>query len=728
MNRIKKIGRWDITVLASCFLAMFSQRALAKTVNYELTATQGKINLSGNKEVDFALLVNEGIPAPTLEFTEGDEAVIKVTNRIPDQQLSIHWHGILLPPEMDGVPYVNTPPIESGKSFTFRFKLRQSGTYWYHSHTNVQEQKGVYGGILIHPAKKTFKYDKDVVVVLSDWSDENADSILRNLRKDGDYYLYKKDTMRSWWGAIRAKSLGNYLYNEWTRMGGMDLSDVGYDAFLINGKRESQLLVAHPGERIRIRIINAAASSYFHVALGKQPMTVVSSDGIDTEPVLAKEILIGMAETYDVLFDVPTHKNFELRATAQDGTGAASGWIGMGEKVPAPVKPLPDQYATMDHGGGHGAGHRGHGTPAPSEHEGHGSHGATANPQVAMRQDVHQGHSGESEHAEDEMGHAAGSPSVPVVETLTVDKLKAPKSTTLPSGKRIQDLKLVLDGDMSRYVWHINGKAIHQDRTIEIHEGDVVRITFENRSMMHHPMHLHGHFFRVLNEAGEKSPLKHTVDVPPHGSRTIEFYANEPGEWMLHCHNLYHLKNGMARVVKYVDYKPSPELQHLQKHDPHDHDHLYFTGMLEAATNHAQGRLRLSQTWNELEMRFETRKDWSWNGEGDLFYRRWFSRYLNVIAGGTGIDREYRGVVGVSYLLPMLVRVDLLLDHKGDLRLDVEKRIQWTKYFFTDVDVTLRQKLESEFELSLMYSPSWSWAAGIKYTGDSVGVGLQVQF
>lgn len=324
-------------------------------------------------------------------------------------------------------------------------------------------------------------------------------------------------------------------------------------------------------------------------------------------------------------------------------------------------------------------------------------------------------------------GHGQPALLKPVIETLTVDQFSAPKSTQLPSGKRVQELKLVLDGDMSRYIWHINGRAIHEDRTIEIREDDVIRFTFENQSMMHHPMHLHGHFFRVLNEAGAKSPLKHTVDVPPHGSRTIEFYANEPGEWMLHCHNLYHLKNGMARVVRYVDYKPSPEIQHFQKHDPHNHDHLYFTGMVEGATNHAQGRFRLSQTWNEIEARFETRRDWSWRGEGDLFYRRWFNRNLNLVAGGTGIDREYRGVIGVSYLLPMLVRADVLLDHQGDLRLDLEKRFQWTKVFFTDVDVTLRQRLESEFEISLMYSPSWHWAAGIKYTGDSVGVGLQLQ-
>ncbi|MEK6555842.1 MAG: multicopper oxidase domain-containing protein, partial [Bdellovibrionota bacterium] len=212
----------------------FAHNAAAKTIRYELTVENKPINLSGKKEVDFALTVNGGIPAPTLEFTEGDDAEILVRNRLPKEEVSIHWHGILLPPEEDGVAYINTPPIYAGKERLFKFKIRQNGTFWYHSHTMVQEQKGVYGAFIIHPKKKTIQYDKDAVLVLSDWSDENADKIIRNLRKDGDYYLYKKDSVRSIGGAIKAEALKTYLSNEWSRMGGMDLSDVGYDAFLIN--------------------------------------------------------------------------------------------------------------------------------------------------------------------------------------------------------------------------------------------------------------------------------------------------------------------------------------------------------------------------------------------------------------------------------------------------------------------------------------------------------------
>lgn len=699
---------WILLILSSLLLipSLLAQEK-PKLVRYELVATEGKVNLSGKKTVDFALLVNGSLPAPTLEFTEGDEAEIHLINKIPKQELSIHWHGILLPPEMDGVPYVNTPPIPSGGSFTYRFKIRQSGTYWYHTHTNVQEQKGVYGALVIHPKKPSIKVDKEAVLVLSDWSDEDATQILANLRKDGDYYLYKKGTMRSWIGAIGEGALGTYLHNEWTRMGGMDYSDVGYDAFLINGKRDSQLIDAQKGEKVRLRIVNAAASTYFHIALGQAPMQVVSADGVDMKPIQAREILIGMAETYDLLFELPESKNYELKITAQDGTGSASTWIGRGEKVAAPVKAQPPLYEAMDHGA-----HAGHaGTSASEEHKDHASHAA---------EDAH-AHHGHHDHAAMLAGNA-------VVDTLTVDELRALEQSKFGGSAPVHDVKLVLDGDMERYVWHINGKAIFEERTIEIKEGQVVRFTLENQTMMHHPMHLHGHFFRVLNKAGDFSPWKHTVDVPPHTTRTIEFLANEPGEWMLHCHNLYHMKTGMARVIKYSSFTPSREIAAFQKQDPHNHDHTYFYGMLEAATNHAQAHLRLSQTWNELDLRLETRKDYSWDLEGDLFYRRWMDKYLNFVLGGSSFDHEAYAVAGISYLLPMLIESTLLVNHEGKFRLDLEKRFQWSRFIFSDFDLALRQEEETEWEASLMYANSWAWAAGFKFTGESAGFGVQYQF
>lgn len=688
--------------------------ANAKVVKYELTATKGKINLSGKTEVDFALMLNGGIPSPTLEFTEGDEAEITVINKIPDDELSIHWHGLLLDPYMDGVPYVNNPPIKSGEQFTFKFKIRQHGTYWYHSHTNVQEQKGVYGAFIIHPKERKIQYDKDLVVVLSDWSDENASQILKKLRKDGDYYLYKKDTMRSWWGAMKEGSLKNFLYNEWTRMGGMDYSDVGYDAFLMNGKRDSQGLMAHPGEKVRVRIINAAASSYFYVSLADMPMQIISMDGVDIKPAHANEFLIGMAETYDLLFEVPDHKNYELKATAQDGTGTTSLWIGMGDKVYAPKKPMPDMYARMDHGSM--------------------DHSKMDHSQMDHSKMNHESmdHStmdhGEMDHSKMDHSKMVHTKPKNVIPSFDVNSAEAQNSTEFPSHIPRHDVKLILDGDMNRYIWHINGKAIHEDRTLTINENEIVRFTFVNNTMMHHPMHLHGHFFRVLNKNGKNSPMKHTVDVAPHTTKVIEFYSNEPGEWMLHCHNLYHLKTGMARVVKYSSFTPKPNIKKLQKNDPHLHDHVYYRGMLEAATNHAQAQLNLMNTWNEIEVRTELRSDFGWQGEGDLFYKRWLNKWTNLIAGGTMVEGYGAGVVGVGYILPFLFETHTLIDHEGRLRFDLEKRFQWTKTIYTDAEFTFRQKQSSEFEVTLMYQKDWAWSAGLMFTEHSAGVGAQYNF
>ncbi|MGE0175115.1 MAG: multicopper oxidase domain-containing protein [Oligoflexales bacterium] len=723
-------NRLLLSILASLANALVSMPLLAKTVHYELTATRGQVNLSGKQTVDFALMINGSIPAPTLEFTEGDDAEIVLKNEIPDDELSVHWHGILLPPEMDGVPYVNTPPIKPGESYTFRFKVRQHGTYWYHSHTHTQEQKGVYGGLIIHPKEKTIQYDKDIVVVLSDWSDENPDQIVRNLKKDGDYYTYKKGTMRSYIGAIQAGGLKTHLGNEWIRMGGMDLSDVGYDAFLINGKKDSQLAIPKPGERVRMRIINAAGSSYFYLSLGQNPMKVISADGVDIEPVMAKEILIGMAETYDILFEMPNEaKNFELRATCQDVTGYASGWIGDGEKVPAPDKQFPNMYAGMDHSSmGHGG--MDHGSMDHSKM----NHSESAPPQAQETTDGAIDHSkmdhSKMDHSKMKTGDTA---ETSTIETLTVDGIRSPNSTAFEKSKRIHDVKLALGGDMERYTWFINDKTIDQDRNIIINEGDVVRFTFVNETMMHHPFHLHGHFFRVLTEAGDFSPMKHTVDVPPHGSRTIEFFANEPGEWMLHCHNLYHMKTGMARVVKYATFTPGKEIAPYQHHDPHLHDHIYSRGMAEASTNHIQGAFELMRTWDSLGLRFESRKYTDLEeSEADLLYKRWYSQFFYLIGGASYFSEfsedKTRGVLGVGYTLPMLIETQFFVDHKGMVRLDIEKRLQWTKYIFSDIDASFRQGASPEFEASLMYASNWSLAAGLMFTESDAGVGAQYRF
>lgn len=747
--------------------------ALAETKKIDLFVEKKSMNLSGKKEVDFALTVNGGIPAPTLRFQEGDTVEITVHNRL-QEEVSIHWHGLLLPPEQDGVAYVNTPPIYAGKSHTFRFRLRQHGTYWYHSHTSVQEQKGVYGAFIIDPKKPKWKVDHDVVAVLSDWSDEDANKILNNLKKDGDYYLYKKNSIRSYFGAIGAGGLGEMLKNEWQRMGGMDLSDVGYDAFLINGKIDSQLIQAKAGDKVRIRIINSGASSYFLVNLAGLPFQVISADGVDVQPVWTKEVLLGMAETYDLLFTLPENKNYELLATVQDITGSASAWIGSGEKVAAPKKAALDLYAPMDHGShsdhaGHGGSHE------TGEHDDQGTH----KPQAEKKShDAHANHSGHSAHADhaahaahaDHANHSAhaahadhaaharhsvhglGSKSSSsskevdpknhsahesthlqkeVHAQVTVDQLVALERTSFPKEKsdKVLEVKLVLGGDMERYVWHINGKAIHQDRTLYIEEGQVIRYTFVNDTMMHHPMHLHGHFFRVLTKAGEKSPMKHTVDVPPHGQRTIEFFSDEPGEWMLHCHNLYHMKTGMARVVKYSTFRPIPEVEKVQSQDPHLHDHWYWTGSLELATQQGKAFGRVSRTWDSFELEVESKEENSkWEFEGDLLYRRWMGNFWNLTVGGTSFEENQRATGGVGVILPFLIESDFLVDHKGDIRMTAEKKFQWTSTILSEAEFQWREKHGIEWSANLFYQPSWHWGVGIFRNDEKWGFGGKVRF
>jgi FtsP/CotA-like multicopper oxidase with cupredoxin domain len=674
-----------VIILISLFL--ISHAASAKTVKYELIATKERVNISGKKTVDFAILINKSIPAPALVFTEGDDAEITLMNNLSDDEVSIHWHGILLDPYMDGVPYVNTPPIRPGEKFVFKFKIRQHGTFWYHSHTNVQEQKGVYGAFVIHPKEEIKTYDKEIILVLSDWSDENSSHIIQNLKKDGDYYIYKKGTVRSWLGAIKSKSVTSYLSNLWNRMEGMDFSDVGYDAFLINGKTDFQEENILPGDRIRLRIINASSSTYFYVSLGDGPMKVISADGVDIKPKLASEILMGMAETYDVSFTANKIGSYEFKATSMDGTGSASIWLGRGERHSAPVKALPDLYMNMSSSMG------------PMDHS-------------KMKMDEAPMDHSKMKMDEASMDHANMDIKTELINVLTSADLESPHKTTYESNLVRKDITLTLDGDMNRYVWFINGKAINEERTLTINENEVVRFSFINNTMMNHPMHLHGHFFRVLNKYGDSSPLKHTIDVPPFENRTIEFLANEPGEWMLHCHNVYHLNSGMARVVKYSTFVPKSEIKEFQKNDPHLNDHIFHNGSVEISTNH----------------RAEVKKDSSWDSEGDLFYKRWLSKYSKLILGGSYFDKEVFGNVGLNYTLPLLIEATVLIDNEKKLRLDLNKRFQWTKFFFTEADFTFRQEKKTEFEISLMYQKDWAWSAGFMFTENNVGIGAQYNF
>ncbi|MEK7856954.1 MAG: multicopper oxidase domain-containing protein, partial [Acidobacteriota bacterium] len=314
-----------------------------RVVRYELTIDHKMVHYSG--KMAHALAINGQIPAPTLTFTEGDIAEIFVKNNL-DEESSLHWHGILLPNEQDGVPYLTTTPIAPKGTHLFRFPIRQNGTYWYHSHSNLQEQKGLYGAFIIN--KREPDPLPSYTVLLSDWTDEHPHEVLRNLKNANDWYAIKKDAVQSYGEAIKAGALKQKFRQEWQRMNAMDVSDVYYDAFLANGLKVDEQPQFKAGDRVRLRMINGSASTYFWLQFAGGKLTVVATDGMDVEPVEVDRMIIAVAETFDVIVTIPEDKKYELLATAEDRTKSTSVLLGSGEKVSAPTLPKLKLFEGMN--------------------------------------------------------------------------------------------------------------------------------------------------------------------------------------------------------------------------------------------------------------------------------------------------------------------------------------------------------------------------------------------
>lgn len=606
--------------------------SLAEVREYSLVISYQNVNFTGRDAQ--AMTINGSIPGPTLRFKVGDLARIHVRNEM-DVETSMHWHGILLPNLQDGVPYVTTPPTLPGTTFTYEFPIKHSGTYWYHSHTGLQEQRGVFGSIVIEPEVQSVKADIDHVVVLSDWTDENPDEVLRTLKSGNDYYSLKKGSMQSLIGAVKADALPEALKRSWMRMPPMDISDVAYDKFLVNGQ-PSAILKARPGETVRLRIINASASTYFYLQFAGGSMRVIAADGMDVEPVDMKRFLIAVAETYDVIITMPDKGAYEFRATAQDGSGHASLFVGSGKHVMAPDVPKPNLY--MMHGDGH--------EEAGSRTEGMGDH---------------------------KMGMMTPMDKRPLPP---YDRLRSPVSTALSDSHPIREIRLELTGDMERYVWSINGKVLSESDMIRIRKGENVRFILVNKTMMHHPMHLHGHFFRVVNKHGDYSPLKHSLDVPPLGESVIEFYANEEKDWFFHCHVLYHLKAGMANIVRYEGSELNPQITAIRHNLFREHWYLWANASF--LTQMTEGRVVAADTRNNIIAEWEA--GWDEDYEAVLTYERYFNRFFSALTGGvlTDGERKDRWIIGIRYLLPLLVESRFWLDSEGDIRLTLDKELQLT--------------------------------------------------
>ena len=695
---------------------------------YNLTIEENEITLSGVTAK--GMTINGGIPGPTLEFNEGDLAIINVTNKM-DEETSVHWHGLILPNFYDGVPYLTTPPIKPNTTFQYRIPINQSGTYWYHSHTMLQEQKGVYGSIVIHPKEKTLDYDKDLVVVLSDWTNEKPMNVLRNLKRGNEWYQVKKGTAVPLSRVIKEDALGAQFKFWRDRMEGADIADIYYPAFLANGKKVAEYPEFKTGEKVRLRFINASASSYYWMDFGGGNPMIVASDGVDVTPKYKNRFLFAIAETYDVIVTIP-EGTLEITATAQDGSGNMSIRLGSGKLYPATVIDRPDkvammkQMAKMDMKMGAPAlvGNKNSNTPEVLMQK----YG------MKMNMDMKDGQ------MENEMNMEMKKDVIPMNHKMmqkdttsfnydtrktyfNYDFLKAKENTTYKADIPVTDLLLNLTGNMQRYVWSLNGIPLSETDKIKIKGGEVTRITLNNLTMMHHPMHLHGHYFRVINENGERSPLKHTVNVPPMQKVVIEFYNEEYGDWFFHCHVLYHMMGGMARVFSYDTprderMKPYPVQKLID-----ETDHYYSWGAARVGSNFNELLLMSSNIRNEFGLRAEF--DYNQNAEIEVNYNRYLNDWVRVYAGvntETSTPNSYDtfntvGLVGVKYFTPYRFNVDVSMDHQLRPRIRLDRELLIFPRIFLEGEYEYRADFGwvNELENNKSYEGETQWLIGASY-------------
>ncbi len=597
-------------LLCSVLLAT-STWSNAAVREYHLNIDENTVNVTGKPLK--RITVNGQFPAPQLEFEEGDEAVIHVHNQLKDQDTSIHWHGLLLPGIMDGVPGFNQfHGIKPKGHFEYRFKIRQNGTYWYHAHSRGQEQDGLYGSFIVYPkgkmpVAKHEQADRDYVVMLSDFHESTSSEIMKNLKKSAEYYQNQRETLPDLWQQIKDNGVSatwqdRKMWNQ-MRMLKTDLSDVTGYTFLVNGKTPEQDWTGAflPNEKVRLRFINASAMSFYDVRIPNLKMTVVSADGQPVQPVAVDEFRIGTAETYDVIVE-PKQTHYQIQAESIDRTGfALASLTQQGTTAPKVTIPesRPRALLTMDD--------MGHGS-----HQTNSSHQASSashslmdhsqmNHETMSHQNMQQMNHSEMDHSmhmnpamdhsqmnhhavnhksmnkaemnHEQMNHASMNHSEATQQTkqnaegwadastpeghkaLQYQDLKAltPQPDTRPPEREIE---IKLGGIMERYIWTINGKKFNEAEPLTVNYGERIRLKFVNESMMAHPMHLHGMFMQLENGLSPKDlPNKHTVIVPPNKTVSLLLTADELGEWAIHCHLLYHMSAGMMNklIVAQVD-------------------------------------------------------------------------------------------------------------------------------------------------------------------------------
>jgi len=551
--------------------------AVLSGTEFDLTIGTMAVDFTGHARS--AIVVNRQLPAPILRWREGDTVTLRVRNTLPVTS-SIHWHGILLPFRMDGVPGLSFPGIAPGETFTYRFPVRQTGTYWYHSHSGFQEQQGLYGPIVVEARDGAgIRADRDYVVMLSDWTDQNPDTILATLKRQSDYYNFGQPTAFDFMRDVERMGIRDALARRrmWNRMrmNPTDLSDVSAYTYtyLLNGTAPAGNWTAlfKPGERVRLRVINGSAMTYFDLRIPGLKLTVVSSDGQDVEPVAVDELRIGVAETYDVIVE-PGDAAYTIFAQSMDRSGYARGTLAPRAGMEAPVPPLDpvpwlgmaDMMGAM--GGMARMAHGAHGGGMPGMKDKNGMAG--------MSDMVHAGHAAAS--AQEGAAPFAFPPPWQCKTGPSVDMCVADPRTNLDdpgvglrdNGRRVlsyadlhtiggpldprepgRTLTLHLTGNMQRYVWGFDGVKFSDAKPIVFRYGERLRVTLINDTMMTHPIHLHGMWSEVEAPDGGFQVRKHTVSVQPAQQVSYLVSADAPGRWAYHCHLLYHMEAGMFREV-----------------------------------------------------------------------------------------------------------------------------------------------------------------------------------
>ena len=753
-----------------------------KVVHYDLYVRDTMVNL-GNK-TKRAIAVNGQIPMPTLTFTEGDTAEIYVHNEL-NEETSLHWHGLILPNQYDGVPNLTQMPIKPHTTHLYRFPIVQHGTHWYHSHTGFQEQIGMYGSMILN--KKNELAIPTIPIILSEWSDINPNNIHRMLHNATDWFAIRKGTTQSYSEAIRQGYFKTKLSNEWKRMNAMDVSDVYYEKFLINGKNESQLSQFKAGDKVRLRISNGGASTYFWLTYAGGKITVIASDGNDVEPVEVDRLIIAVSETYDVILTIPKNGSYEFLATSEDRTKSTSLFLGAGKKIKA--KPLPKlkyfegmkmmngmmkMNGDLDDMGMSMSLNQmdmntvmypeitGDVTEKTSSNKDTASMGEMKHDMKDMKMDDMKGHDVKNMKGHDmkdmKMDDMKGmkmdesqynSNEISDIITLNYSMLKSPTKTDLPKNSPVKELHFELSGNMNRYVWSIDNKVVSESDKILIKKGEIVRMVIHNGSMMRHPMHLHGHDFRVLNGQGDYSPLKNIIDIMPMETDTLEFAATESGDWFFHCHILYHMMAGMGRVFSYQNSPPNPEIPNpklAQKMLFADDRMFHIMAENGVETNGNDGELMASNTrWSigsewrlgyndmhgyEVEThigRYIGKMQWLMPFVGfDWRYRKLGidSQEKNLFGQSNTKDQRSVFSVGVNYTLPMLLMAQAEVFTDGNVRLQLErkdlpisKRLRLNFMVNTDKEYMVGGKyiLTRNLSLSSHYDSDMGFGAGLTF-------------